>query len=118
RRGGGGAERVAGVVEDEGEGEAEAEVGAQTRLLIGGVEGAPGDGGQSLPRAITEVLKRQDIVIVSDPEAKADLVLDADVVIAKPKGGKQNVKIVVRLGPTYGSARRNGGHEQERQPRR
>jgi len=55
---------------------------------------ASGDGGQSLPRAITEILKRQDVAIVTDPQATADLVLDADVVVAKPKVGEQNIKIV------------------------
>jgi hypothetical protein len=76
---------------------AEAELGGKTRLLVRAVEGAPGDGGESLPRAITEILKRQDVAIVADPAAKADLVLDADVVVAKPKAGKQNVKIVWRV---------------------
>jgi hypothetical protein len=75
----------------------EADSGGHTRLLISGVEGAPGDGRESLPRAITEILKRQDLAIVTDPEAKADLVLDADVVVANPKAGKQNVKIVWRV---------------------
>jgi len=79
------------------------EAGGRTRLLISGVEGAPGDGGESLPRAITEILKRQDVAIVTDPQAKADLVLDADVVVANPKAGKQNVKIVWRV------RRRDGG---------
>jgi hypothetical protein len=75
----------------------EADSGGHTRLLISGVEGAPGDGRESLPRAITEILKRHDLAIVTDPEAKADLVLDADVVVANPKAGKQNVKIVWRV---------------------
>ena len=51
----------------------------------------------SLPRAVTEILKRQDVAIVTDPQAPADLVLDADVVVASPKAGKQNVKIVWRV---------------------
>ncbi len=86
------AARLAAILQDEAP--AEAETGGQTRLLISGVDGAPGDGTDSLPRAITEVLRRQDIAIVTDPEAKADLVLRATVVVAKPKAGKQNVKIV------------------------
>jgi hypothetical protein len=73
---------------------AEAEVGGRTRLLIRGVAGAPGDGGESLAKAITELLKKQDLAIVTDPQAKTDLALDADVTVAKPKAGKQNVKIV------------------------
>ena len=89
------AEQLAALLQDDAP--AEAEAGGHTRLLISGVEGAPGDGGESLSRAITEILKRQDVAIVTDPEAKADLVLDADVVVAKPKAGKQNVKIVWRV---------------------
>ena len=86
------AARLAAMLQDDAP--AEAETGGQTRLLISGVDGAPGDGTDSLPRAITEVLRRQDIAIVTDPEAKADLVLRATVVVARPKAGKQNVKIV------------------------
>jgi len=86
------AARLAAMLQDDAP--KEAETGGQTRLLISGVDGAPGDGTDSLPRAIIEVLRRQDIVIVTDPEAKADLVLRAVVVVAKQKAGKQNVKIV------------------------
>ena len=75
----------------------EAEIGGRTRLQIGGVTGAPGDGGESLAKAITELLKKQDLVITTDPQAKADLVLDADVAISKPRAGKQNVKILWHL---------------------
>jgi hypothetical protein len=89
------ADRLAALLQDEAP--SEAQLGGRTRLLISGVEGAPGDGGQSLPRAITEMLKRQDVAIITDPQATADLVLDADVVVATPKAGKQNVKIVWRV---------------------
>ncbi len=66
----------------------------RTRLLMRGVEGAPGDGGEALANAITMLLKRQDVAVVSGPKAKADLFLDADVGVAKPEAGKQHVKIV------------------------
>jgi len=89
------ADRLAALLQDDTP--AEAEVGGHTRLLLGTIEGAPGDGGESLPRAITEILKRQDVAIVTDPQARADLVLDADVVVANPKAGKQNVRIVWRV---------------------
>ena len=72
----------------------ETDTGGRTRLLIRGVEGAPGDGDQSLVSSITELLKKQEIAIVSDPQAKADLVLTANVTVGQPKAGKQNVKIV------------------------
>jgi hypothetical protein len=89
------AARLAAMLQDEAP--AEAEASGQTRLLISGVEGAPGDGGVSLPKAITVILKQQDVAIVTDPEAKADLVLDGNVIVAQPKAGKQNVKIVWRV---------------------
>ena len=89
------ADRLAALLQDEPP--IEAELGGHTRLLISGVEGAPGDGGQSLPRAISEILKRQDVAIVTDPQATADLILDAEIVVATPKAGKQNVKIVWRV---------------------
>jgi hypothetical protein len=72
----------------------EAEIGGRTRLRIDAVTGAPGDGGESLPKAITEFLKKQDLVVVTDPEAAADLVLDANVAVTPPKSGQQHVKIV------------------------
>ncbi len=86
------ADRVAGLLQDDAP--VQAEAGGRTRLLIGQVEGAPGDGSESLARAITELLKRQDLAIVTDPQAKADLVIAADVAVAKAKAGKQNVKIL------------------------
>jgi hypothetical protein len=66
----------------------------RTRLSIRGVAGAPGDGGEALAKAIGTLLERQDVLVVSDPQGKADLLLDADVVLTKPESGKQHVKIV------------------------
>jgi hypothetical protein len=86
------AAQVAALLQDEAP--SEADIGGRTRLAIGAITGAPGDGDRALVTSITEILKKQDLAIVSDPQAKADLVLDADIAVAKPKGGKQNVKIV------------------------
>ncbi|HEX3521719.1 MAG TPA: hypothetical protein VHT52_06500 [Stellaceae bacterium] len=86
------ATQIATLLQDEAP--SEAEIGGRTRLAIGAVAGAPGDGDQALVSSITEILKKQDLTIVSDPQARADLVLDADVAVAKAKGGTQNVKIV------------------------
>jgi hypothetical protein len=86
------AAQLAGLIQDDTP--TEAEIGGRTRLLIGAVAGAPGDGGVSLPRAIAELLKKQDLAIFTDAQAKVDLVLDAEVTIAKPKAGKQNVRII------------------------
>jgi len=86
------AAQLAGLLQDEQP--TEAEIGGRTRLVIGGVTGAPGDGDEALAHAVEGLLKKQDLSIITDPQAKADLVLDADVTVASPKAGKQNVKIV------------------------
>jgi hypothetical protein len=91
----------------------EAEIGGRTRLLIGGVAGAPGDGNDSLAKAVTEFLKKQDLVIVTDPQAKTDLVLDADVTAAQPKAGKQHVKIVWHVRHKDGSEIGTVGQEND-----
>ncbi len=85
----------------------------ETRLSIGGVEGAPGDGGTALASAITTLLKKQDLAIVSDPGAKADVQLDAVVTVDKPKGGQQHVKIVWRVRRRDGSEIGTVGQEND-----
>ncbi len=99
------AEQIAAMLQDKApvEAAAQAKDSGETRLLIGGVEGAPGDGGMSLASAITTLLQKQDLAIVSDPQGKADLLLDAAVTVAKPTAGAQHVKIVWRV------RRKNGG---------
>jgi hypothetical protein len=87
-----GADRLAELMQDNAP--AEAAVGGRTRLLLGGVAGAPGDGARALEKAITLLLKRQDVAIVTDPQAGADLVLAADVALDRPRAGQQHVKIV------------------------
>jgi hypothetical protein len=89
------AEQIAAMLQDKAP--VEAEIGGRTRLLVRGVGGAPGDGGPALANAITTLLKRQDVAIVSDPQGKADLLLDAEVTVAKPQAGTQHVKIVWRV---------------------
>jgi hypothetical protein len=87
-----GADQLVGLLQDKAP--AEAAVGGRTRLLIGGVAGAPGDGAIALEKAITSLLKRQDLAIVTDPQAGADLVLAADVALGRPQAGQQHVRIV------------------------
>ncbi len=89
------AEQIAAMLQDKTPVEAAGQ--GETRLLVRGVAGAPGDGGTALAGAITSLLKKQDLAIVSDPHAKADLLLDAVVTIDKPEAGKQHVKIVWRV---------------------
>jgi hypothetical protein len=99
------AEQIAAMLQDKApvEAAAQAKDSGETRLSIGGVEGAPGDGDTSLASAITTLLKKQDLAIVSDPQAKPDLLLDAAVTVGKPTAGAQHVKIVWRV------RRKNGG---------
>jgi hypothetical protein len=78
-------------------------VEGRTRLAIGGVEGAPGDGDTSLAGSITAVLKRHDIDIVTDPKSTAGLKLDAQVAMSPGDAGKQHIKIVWRLHRADGS---------------
>lgn len=91
----------------------EAEIGGRTRLLIGNVAGAPGDGDSSLATAVTTLLKKQDLAILTDPQAKTDLVLDAEITVAKPKAGKQNVKIVWHVRRKNGAEIGTVGQENE-----
>jgi len=100
-----GAEAVAGLAEAPG-GKAEAvapraeaaaaktnEAG-RTRIAIRPLSGAPGDGAKSLANAIATVLKRQDLTVIDNANAKADVILDGQVTVATVKPDKQHVKIV------------------------
>ena len=105
------AEQIAAMLLDKAPVEAADE--GRIRLLIGGVAGASGDGAAALANAITTLLKRQDLEVVSDPHAKADLLLDADVVVAKPESGKQHVKIVWHVRHKDGSEIGNVAQEND-----
>jgi hypothetical protein len=105
------AAQLAAIIQDDAP--TEAETAGRIRLFIGPAAGAPGDGDQALSRAITELLKKQDLAIVTDPHAEADLLLDAEVAVAKPKGGKQNVKIVWHLRSKKGAEIGTVGQEND-----
>jgi hypothetical protein len=90
-----GADQLAGLMQEGSP--AEAAVGGRTRLLLDGVTGAPGDGGEALERAIGLLLQRQDVAVVTDPRAGADLALAVEVAVGLPRAGKQHVKIVWHL---------------------
>lgn len=91
----------------------EAAGGGRTRLAVRKIVGAPGDGADSLGTAIGGVLKRQDLELISNPKGKADLYLDADVTVAPPKAGKQNVKIVWHVRRPDGSEVGTVGQENQ-----
>ncbi len=90
------AEAVAPLLQDEAPPTETAAGAERTRVAVGEVKGAPGDGGQSLAKAIAAVLKNQDVAIV-EAGKKADLTLEGEVTVAPPKADKQHVKIVWRL---------------------
>ena len=64
----------------------------RTRVAIGKVTGAPGDGGTALADAMSAVLKRQELAIVGNDD-KPDLRLVGEVTVDPPKANKQHVKI-------------------------
>lgn len=107
------ADAVAPLLEDEAPIEAAAGAArGRTRVAIGEVRGAPGDGGQSLAKAVAAVLKNQDLAIVDDSK-KADLTLDGEVSVAPAKTDKQHVKIVWRLRRADGAEIGTVGQENE-----
>jgi hypothetical protein len=83
---------IAPMLEDEAP--VEAGGGGRTRIAIRPVSGAPGDGADSLSKAIANVLKRADLTVLDDANAKADLYLDGEVTVAPVKPDKQHVKVV------------------------
>jgi len=89
------AKQIAAVLQDEAP--AEVAAGGRPRLRIDGTGTASGDGNAALVSAITTLLKRQDMSIVDDPTAKADLEVEPEIAVAPPKAGKQHVRIVWHL---------------------
>jgi hypothetical protein len=91
------AAEIAPLLADEAPAAVAAAGDGRTRIAIRPVSGAPGDGAKSLANAIATVLKRQDLAVLDDPNAKADVILDGEVTIAPVKPDKQHVKIVWRV---------------------
>jgi hypothetical protein len=85
----------------------------RTRVAVRKVSGAPGDGDQSLARAVTAVLQRQDVSIVDDPKGKTDLYLDGEVTLTPVPPNKQHVKIVWRVRRSDGTEIGTVGQEND-----
>lgn len=83
------------------------------RVRVGPVGGAPGDGDQSLANALAAVLKRQDLNIVDDAKAGADVTVAAQVTITPAKADKQHVKIVWSVRRANGSEVGTVGQEND-----
>lgn len=98
------ADTLAGLMQDEPAKPAAAKVAAaaadsgRIKVLVHKIDGAPGDGGAALAKAIAAVLQRQEVDIVEDGKEKPDLILECEVAVTAPKGAnKQHVKIVWRV---------------------
>jgi hypothetical protein len=72
----------------------EAPGGGRIRVAVRKVDGAPGDGDNSLASSLATVLKHQDIELVDATNGKPDLDVDCDVKLDAVKNGEQHVKIV------------------------
>jgi hypothetical protein len=111
-------ERLAGLSADglapllEEEAPVEAAAGGRTRIAIGDIKGAPGDGGTSLANAVATVLKRQDLLIVKKGQP-ADLTIDGEVSVTPSKPHQQHVKIVWRVGRAGGGEIGTVGQEND-----
>ena len=76
---------------------AKTEDAGRTRIVIRPASGAPGDGAKSLANAIALVLKRQDLTVLQDANANADVILDGEVTVKPVNADKQHVKILWRV---------------------
>jgi hypothetical protein len=75
----------------------EAPGGGRIRVSVRKVDGAPGDGNNSLASSLTIVLKHQDLEVVDASNGKPDLDVDCDVKLDPVKNGQQHVKITWRV---------------------
>lgn len=90
----------------------EAAAGGRTRIAIGDIKGAPGDGATSLANAVATILKRQDLLIVKKGQP-ADLTIDGEVSVTPSKPHQQHVKIVWRVGRAAGGEIGTVGQEND-----
>ena len=90
----------------------EAKEGGRTRVAIGDIKGAPGDGATSLANAVAAVLKREDLTIVKKGQP-ADLTLDGEVSVTPSKPHQQHVKILWRISRTGGGEIGTVGQEND-----
>jgi hypothetical protein len=82
------------------------------RVALRRVTGAPGDGGAALAKALTNVLRQQDLTIV-DAGGKADLYIEGEVAVAPAAADKQHVKIVWRVRTASGAEIGTVGQEND-----
>jgi len=62
-------------------------------IAVRTVTGAPGDGGESLARAMADALRRAKLALAETPSDQPSFVLQGRVEISKPAAGRQQIKI-------------------------
>jgi hypothetical protein len=82
------------------------------RVAVRRVTGAPGDGATSLARAMTSVLRQQDLTVV-EPGDKADFTVDGEVSLKSTGADSQHVKIVWRVRDASGAELGTVGQEND-----
>ena len=70
--------------------------GGRPRIALAGVQGAPGDGGRSLPRALASVLTQRGFLVVDQPLA-GDLVVEGVIETAPAGEGREEITLAWRL---------------------
>jgi hypothetical protein len=111
-------ERLAGLSADklapllEEEAPVEAASGGRTRVAIGDIKGAPGDGATSLAAAVAAILKRQELTVVEKGQP-ADLTIDGEVSVTPSKPHQQHVKILWHVGRAGGGEIGTVGQEND-----
>jgi len=70
--------------------------GGRVRIALAGVSGAPGDGGRSLPRALSSVLTQRGFLVVEQPLA-GDLVVEGIITVAGAGEGREQITLAWRL---------------------
>lgn len=106
--------RLAALMQDEAPKTAAAVTDSgRIRVLVRKVSGAPGDGDESLAKAVATILQRQDVDVVEDGKGKPDLYVEGEVATAPLKGDKQHVKIVWHVRRADGTEIGNVGQEND-----
>lgn len=70
---------------------------ARLRLFVRPLEGAPGDGGAALAKAIGFFLREKKIAVVSGTREKRDFVLEGRVAVGEEEAGIEPIKILWRV---------------------
>jgi hypothetical protein len=70
--------------------------GGRVRIALAGVSGAPGDGGRSLPRALSSVLTQRGFLVVEQP-LSGDLVVEGVIALAPAGQDREQITLAWRL---------------------